>query len=144
MEALSSKLAFDSFKKQIVFQTIIKNLIDTSSSTNNPTAQLANSIVDYMIDNFKELKSCKELKNVFHYSDDHITNLVKKHYGITPWQFVVRLRIEGAMDLLTNTNHTISYIASYIGYRDISVFYKAFKSYVLCSPKQWRNESRQL
>ncbi len=144
MDALTSLLPFDYFKKQIVFQTIIKHLINASSTTKNPTALLADQIIDYINENYSQIRTCMEIKNIFHYSEDHISNTVKKYYGITPWQYIVKLRIENAMEQLTNTNHNIEYIANNTGYNDITVFYKAFKAHTLCSPQQWRQKSRQL
>lgn len=141
MEKLSSN-PYDTFNKQMIFYQIIKHILDTASIIKSPTESLADQIVDYINKNFCSITSCKLLREIFHYSDDHITNIVKKYYGITPWQYVQKLRINNAMELLTNTNYSVKNIADNVGYKDLSVFYKAFKQHTNFSPKEWRSNSR--
>lgn len=61
------------------------------------------------------------------FSHGHLCVLMKKHFGITPLDFISDLRMIYASNLLENSNLDISTIAEKIGYLSTSHFIKSFK-----------------
>ena len=60
------------------------------------------------------------------YSCEHLSRLFKKNINITPYQFVINIRMSYALEYLKG-DHTITSIAEAIGYTDLKSFNKAFK-----------------
>lgn len=54
-------------------------------------------------------------------------------------EYVRRLRVESAKDLLRNTDMTITEISSRVGYRDIGAFYDVFAKHTGQRPKEFRD-----
>ena len=73
-------------------------------------------------------------------SVDHLIRVFKRHKGITPWEFVIRCRVEKASNLLRFSSHTISQIADLLGYADIYSFCKQFKARTGQTPSQYRKK----
>ncbi|KIL42178.1 hypothetical protein SD70_03210 [Gordoniibacillus kamchatkensis] len=59
--------------------------------------------------------------------------------GLSPHDFVNRLRIQAAMDLLRISELPIIEIAERSGFQSLSAFNKQFKAYAECSPREYRN-----
>lgn len=57
----------------------------------------------------------------------------------TPTQYVQRLRIQKACDLLESTVQSVETIAYHIGYEDISAFRKVFFKIIGLTPRDFRN-----
>lgn len=75
---------------------------------------------------------------------EYISNLFTKETGITFSNYLKKVRIEHAKDLLLNTNMKIYEVACSVGYPDQKYFSKVFKEYTGLSAKQFvmnRNSS---
>lgn len=75
-----------------------------------------------------------------HCSVDHLIRIFKQHKGVTPWEYVIRCRIEKASNLLRFSSHTISHIADLLGYADIYSFCKQFKARTGKTPSEYRKK----
>lgn len=73
----------------------------------------------------------------------HFTKRFRKAYGLTPMQFLQRLRMDEARLLLAQTGYKIAEIAQSVGYPDLFTFSKAFKKLVGISPNAYRELARQ-
>lgn len=142
METLSTAYSHNNLQKQIVFLNTLERLAASAYTTKTESEVLADDIAHYIVQNYNKLARCDELKDIFHYSLDYLTAVMKKHHGITPWQYMQKTRIKKAMELLTNTNNNIEHICNKVGYNDLSVFYKAFKKNMGMPPNKWRIKSR--
>jgi AraC-like DNA-binding protein len=70
-------------------------------------------------------------------SKDYFAHYFKKTLGLTPIQFLTRLRIEKAIELLQDEDLSVSYIASFVGYEDPLYFSRVFKKTTGFSPKSY-------
>jgi AraC-like DNA-binding protein len=69
----------------------------------------------------------------------------KETVGATPMEYLTRWRMLLAGERLTNSDDSISVIASSLGYESESAFGKAFRRVMGCSPRQYsRGSSRSL
>jgi AraC-like DNA-binding protein len=71
----------------------------------------------------------------------HQCRVFKKHYGITPLQYVNELRMAEIKHLLHDTGFSISEIAEKNGYDNPGYFSRAFRKYTGMSPREYRNSS---
>lgn len=103
-------------------------------------ANLANKIAEFICDeNLSEIsleKICKE----FHFSKNHIINIFKKEFGVTPIKYINDLKLKRAKYLLEVTSDTLESISLKSGFHDYSHFYKMFYQENGLSPSKWRNE----
>lgn len=64
--------------------------------------------------------------------------LFKKRTGVSPGEYVQRLRIDKSCQMLTDTDWKIGDIAERAGYADMKHFYAQFKSRTGTTPRQYR------
>jgi len=98
-----------------------------------------NKTFDYIESNLEKPMTLAELATVANFSKFHFSRIFHSIVGETPFQFIIRVRIEKAATLiLTNKNESISEIAYQCGFSDISIFSRNFKSYFQISASQYR------
>jgi AraC-like DNA-binding protein len=69
----------------------------------------------------------------------HFLRLFKREVGVTPYQFLMRLRLRRAIELLRDTNRPVTEIAYEVGFGDLSNFINTFRRELGCSPRQFRS-----
>ena len=69
-------------------------------------------------------------------------SLFRQLVGLTPINYLHKVRIQRSAVALRNTNHPINEIAHDVGYKSEAAFYKAFQKEKNISPGQYRNLSR--
>ena len=98
-----------------------------------------NRTFDYIESNIEKPMTLEELAGVANFSRFHFNRIFQSIVGETPFQFILRVRLEKAATLLlTNKKETISEIAYKCGFSDISVFSRNFKNYFQISASQYR------
>lgn len=98
-------------------------------------------VQDYIETHLYDPISLKELANVAGFSKFHFHRIFKGIIGEPLSQYVNRLKLEGAINLLTHRpDMTITDIAYHFGFTDSAVFSRAFKNHYKVSPAYYRNE----
>lgn len=64
--------------------------------------------------------------------------LFQKLLGMSPKQYILKLRLDYAGELLLHTTNSIAYIAAACGFKDEYYFSAAFKKKLGCSPSEYR------
>ncbi len=75
-----------------------------------------------------------ELSSMLLVSPDHFTRIFKESLGVTPLEYINRVRIGRAMILLSKTSDSIESVARASGFSGTSYFYRLFKALVGTSP----------
>ncbi len=98
-----------------------------------------NRTIDYIESNLEKSMTLEELAAVANFSKFHFNRIFHSIVGETPFQFILRVRIEKAANHISvNKNAGISEIAYKCGFSDISVFSRNFKHYFQISATQYR------
>lgn len=71
-------------------------------------------------------------------SRNYFCTVFKELNGLTPWEYINIKRINKAIELLKNTNLSITLIASQCGYNNTANFNKNFKQITGQTPKDIR------
>jgi len=71
-------------------------------------------------------------------SPEHLSRSLKKYYKETPTEFINKLRLNYAANLLVNSDEDITAIALDSGFENLSHFYHLFKKNFGISPKEFR------
>ena len=124
---------------RIICCTILYHMVDTLSRPLVAlTPQLMNEAVNYMERNYAKTFRIDDLVRHMGYSRARLFDLFRKHTGLTPNNYLTRLRIRKAEDLLKTTDLPIARIGSSVGFPDCSYFSAVFKRYTGQTPEDYR------
>lgn len=101
-----------------------------------------NKVIEYMNQNYGHRLSDKVLADISKMGESYFIHTFKKEIGITPMDYLSRVRIEKAKKLLEGNEHNITEIALICGYNSLSYFSYVFKKGEKMSPSQYRNNHR--
>jgi two-component system response regulator YesN len=76
-------------------------------------------------------------------SREYLMKLFKQEYGMGIYEYVQKVRMEKARELLGNPKLQIQNISEMLGYNDKNYFSKAFKNYYSLSPREYRSSQLQ-
>lgn len=113
---------------------------DSNSQRSTRLIKLAETIA-YIEKNYLEEITVKTLAEKAALSERHFTRVFKENYHTTPINYIIRLRIKHACQLLKNTDYTISRIAMESGFSDSSYFSRCFKKIKGISPSKFRSKN---
>lgn len=82
--------------------------------------------------------SIENMAQTLGYHRTHLSKIFKQHAGISPMNFLLKIRMERAK-LLLNEPLTIEQIASSVGFTDALYFSKQFKKWYGCAPTEYRS-----
>lgn len=99
-------------------------------------------VTGYMMDHLDEAVGLQELADLLHISRFHFCTAFRKATGFTPHQWLVRVRMERARELLSNGNMTITEVALSVGYQTPSSFTQAFRAAIGITPTAYRAAQR--
>ena len=87
---------------------------------------------------FAEPCRVPELAELAHLSARQFTARFKRAFGVTPLQYLTRLRVAAAQDLLRRSDQGVAAIAREVGYENLSHFYRMFVHHTGMSPGRFR------
>ena len=102
--------------------------------------EVAADIRAYIDCNYHQNIKLSILEEKYHFSASYLTKLFNTAYGYSIYEYLLKVRMERAKELLENPNIKVLDIAERLGYSDNHYFSKAFKTYYNISPTQYRNE----
>lgn len=80
----------------------------------------------------------EDLMAIAHMSRSNLMRVFRKATGQTPIEYLIRLRIQKAMDLLRNTSLSITEIALDVGFNDSNYFTRQFRRVLGETPRAFR------
>ena len=100
-------------------------------------------VVDFLHQNYAQPITLADLVKRSRISQAHFERRFSKILGCSPIDYLVRVRIRAARELLEQTDRTITDIAVAVGFYDHSHFSKAFKQHVACTPFAYRKRHQR-
>ncbi|GMK41894.1 hypothetical protein PCCS19_49530 [Paenibacillus sp. CCS19] len=99
-------------------------------------------VLDFMHAHYTDAITIEDLASIAKQSRFHFIRSFKSSFGVTPYQYVLRLRIDEAKRLLTVSDRSITDIAMRLGFSSGSAFYRAFVKSVGVTPEYYRMDRR--
>lgn len=100
------------------------------------------TVRDYMHENFEHDLRLKTLAGLAGLSPYHFLRRFTELFGVSPYSYLIALRMAGARHLLAVTDQSVSQIALSLGYQDFSAFSRRFRRHFGCSPSAWRAQAK--
>lgn len=105
------------------------------------TGRLSDQIVRYMSEH-TDAVTLKGIAERFAYHPNYISGLLHKELGKTFSRLLLELRMERAVVLMRAVDLPVEEVAYMLGYSNSSNFYKAFREYYGCSPREYMENER--
>jgi signal transduction histidine kinase/AraC-like DNA-binding protein len=102
------------------------------------TSAIAKRAVAYIHQNYTHSIARAEIARDIGVSENYLTQIFHQELGISLWEYINRYRVTQAKELLSQTDHSVSYIASLVGFDDPAYFSRVFRRYVGQSPRTYR------
>lgn len=118
------------------FYEILSRLYHVKKTT------MANQIAEYISKNYSNALTLEMICKKFNFSKNHVINILKKEYNMTPFEYMNHLKIKQAEYLLELTSRSIESIAYECGFHNYSHFYRLFYRSHKVSPSNWRTQKR--
>ena len=99
-------------------------------------------IKNYVDEHISDELDIKTLCRAFKMSKSSLYSLSSEKFGMGITEYVRKVRMETAKDMLLNTEESISTVAERVGYNDSNYFTKVFKKHNNLSPCEWRRKNK--
>ena len=109
---------------------------------NKPEKTTATEMSDYIAEKCGDEITLATLCREFHFSKNHVINIFKAAYGITPITYLQKCRLQKSEYLMETTSDTLECIARKSGFNSYAYFYRQFVRKYGVSPEKWRIKRR--
>lgn len=99
-------------------------------------ADLVNAITSFINENYMKNISLDKISKYMYLSSVYISKVFKEETGESPINYLIKVRLNKAKELLETSNLSIKSIAESIGYNDAYYFSKLYKKYFGCPPSR--------
>lgn len=94
--------------------------------------------IQYIHDNIHEKIEIHQLSLLSQWSHQHFIKNFNKYVGCTPYQYILKKKIEKAQNIIVETDYSLIAIATDFGFDSYSNFFKAFKKETGYTPDTYR------
>ncbi len=72
-------------------------------------------------------------------SEDYVSRVFHRELGLTPWEYLTRLRVQRAKELLRGSSRSVAAVAREVGFSDQAYFSRVFRKATGSSPQAFRD-----
>ena len=98
---------------------------------------------NYIDKNYHKQIGLDDLTAITKLSKYHLSRKFKAEMGTTPGNYLIRIRLEKAMELILSTDDTIDTIAKKVGFSCGNYFSKVFRKNIKVSPLEFKNKNSE-
>ncbi|MFJ7666157.1 helix-turn-helix domain-containing protein [Lysinibacillus sp. NPDC097195] len=100
----------------------------------------AKEMLDYIHRHYQEKITLENLATHVFLSRAECSRFFKKIVGMTPFTYLLHYRLRKSIELLRDSEHSITFIASITGFSTVSYYIEQFKAYTGYSPHVYRKK----
>ena len=121
-----------------VFYDILSRLpnVRPASAQNQLAEEIRQELYRHVSSSF----SLNDLSAKLHFSPNYLIRVFRSVYGQTPYDYLLRLRLEKAEQLMRYSDLSMKAIASECGFGSYANFYKAFHRHRGVAPGEWQKK----
>lgn len=109
------------------------------AAVDSPSVDISDVLRQYVEEHLAEEISLQDLAEQAGLSASYLIRLFQKKKGMTPYEYVIGMRIDHARFLLKTTQMPVRDIAAAVGYRSQQGFINAFVQHIGVSPGKYRH-----
>jgi two-component system, response regulator YesN len=117
----------------------ISDSLNLDDFTQNEEKNNMQKIEEYLRSHFQEDITLQDIAERFFLNRDYISRKFKQEFNETITDYLTKIRIETAKELLGNPTKKIYEIAYQVGYQNEKYFSKVFKKQTRVTPNEYRN-----
>ncbi|MEK5254701.1 response regulator transcription factor [Paenibacillus sp. FSL F4-0125] len=121
-----------------VTEAFIHEVERTIGETNPAVNPNMTKLLEYIQNHFADPITLTGVARQFHFNASYLSSYFTAHNGEGFSEYLNKVRVEKAMELLETTEKSISDISASVGYSDQSYFTKVFKKQTGISPSRYR------
>jgi AraC family transcriptional regulator len=137
-----SELILKSYVLQILYQ-LYQDVTNPFAHENVPLSPhyiTIKKVVQYIQTNYPQKMNLNPLAAIADFSPSHFHKIFTATMGTTPNEFIIKLRLAKAKELLVKTGLPVSEIAIQCGFENIPYFSYLFKQQLHISPAEFRKQ----
>lgn len=120
-----------------IYQKIDDNLLTSSSAINNIKVK---KLIDFINENYNNKIKIDDAAHKLGICRSEICKLFRYELHTTFTEYISRLRIEHAIELLNSSEANITQISELVGFNSSSYFTEIFKRFYNISPLEYKNQ----
>ncbi|MBP3544403.1 MAG: helix-turn-helix transcriptional regulator [Lachnospiraceae bacterium] len=125
----------------LLIMGVLIRIFSLEVSTHDKNYQRLKPVLEHIETHFEEKIQISELSEIIHVCDDRLIRLFKEVTGETPIEYIMNLRIEAAIKLLSLGELSVSEIAEQTGFGGASYMTRVFKRRLNSPPGKFRKKS---
>ena len=121
-----------------IYSILLRNSLNQIHDLCTPNS-LFNRINEYIDNHYMENISVRDIARNTYITSEHVIRVFKKETGVTPYQYIKKMRLTYAKKLLLLSNLPVSEIAREVGYSSASAFCALFREEFGITPAVFRS-----
>ena len=109
-------------------------------STHDKNYKKLKPVLSYVEQNYMEKIQVSQLGKIIHVCDDRLIRLFKEVTGETPIEYIMNLRVEAAIKMLSSTDFSVADIADRTGFGSDTYMTRVFKQRLNTTPGKYRRK----
>ena len=110
-----------------------------AQETDEETQKILHTVVDYMEQHYSEKITLEDIAVLTGYNRTYISTLFHQVVGIRFYDYLMRLRLQKAIQDLITTDKSLTEIALYNGFSDLKSFNARFREMLKILPSEYRS-----
>ena len=123
---------------EMLSELLLSGLQENEYNKFNPFNENVKAAIEFVEENFHRSISLKDMAAAVCSSEYHFSRVFKRVTGYSPYEYLIKFRINRAKSLLKGTNKTIEEIAVCVGFCSISNFIRTFRELEAMTPFKYR------
>ena len=124
-------------QSEAVFKMLMR-MLDTQSSANEATLSLTETAKEYIKQNYQNNLSVSQIARTVNLSPSYFSRVFKDNTALSPYDYLLSVRLDKSKELLINSNLPVSEIAYQCGFNSTPNFIYFFKKETGLSPLKFR------
>ena len=118
-------------------------LFSLEESAHDKNYKKLRAVLSYVEKNYTEKIQISELSEIIHVCDDRLIRLFKEVTGETPIEYIMNLRIEAAIKLLSTTDLSVADVAEKVGFGSDTYMTRVFRQKLNTTPGKYLQKHKK-
>jgi YesN/AraC family two-component response regulator len=119
-------------------------LIKFKEKYTTDASYIIKKVLKFIDDNIESKIEVDDLVALTKWSKHHFIRIFTSQMNISPYSYVLNIKIEHAKIMMLDRSMRLEYIAYDLGFQSYVNFARTFKNYTKCSPKDYRNMNKSI